>query len=215
MIEGHAAMSAARKLKTPIVKRASWISVDDYLRGELVSPIKHEYVDGFVYAMAGARNAHTDIAGNTFGSLFIRLRGRKCRPRNSDAKVRIRLPRKIRFYYPDVSIVCRPNSRSDQYHDRPVVIAEVISESTRRIDEGEKKEAYLTIPTLDVYLIIEQDSPKVLAYRRKGRGFVQEVYSGLKAIIPLPEIGTELPLAEIYEAVEFVPVQDNEEKTSR
>src|SRR5438132_4438722 len=122
-------MSAAKKLDL--------ISVEDYLEGELNSPIKHEYVDGLVYAMAGARNVHGDIVGNTFGSLFIRLRGRKCRPRHSDTKIRIRMPRKIRFYYPDASVVCQPNSRDDLYHDRPVVIAEVLSKSTRRIDEGE------------------------------------------------------------------------------
>jgi Uma2 family endonuclease len=203
-------MSAVKKLKSTPVKKVNWISIDDYLKGELASPIKHEYVDGLVYAMAGARNAHNAIASNTLGSLFIRLRGGKCRPWNSDTKIRIRLPRKIRFYYPDVSVVCRPNSRNDQYHDKPVVIAEVLSEKTRRIDEGEKKEAYLTIPSLGVYLLIEQDSPRVTAYRRKGRGFVQEIYEGMKAIIPLPEIGTELPLSDIYDDLEFVPEPDGE-----
>ncbi len=201
-------MSAARKLKPVAIDGRNLFSVKDYLKGELVSPIKHEYVDGRVYAMAGARNIHNEIAGNTLGSLFIRLRGGKCRPWNSDTKIRIRSPRRIRFYYPDVSVVCRPNSRDDQYQDRPVLIVEVLSERTRRIDEGEKKEAYLTIGSLGAYLLIEQDTARVVAYRRKGRGFAQEVFEGLDAVIPLPEIGTELPLAEIYENVEFAPDND-------
>src|SRR5260370_42480766 len=116
------------------VAKRDLICVKESLEGELNSPIKHEYVHGRVYAMAGARNAHGDIAGNVFGSLFIRLRGRKCKPRNPDTKIRIRMPRRVRFYYPDASVVCRPNSRDDSYHDRPVLIAEVLSKGTRRID---------------------------------------------------------------------------------
>jgi Uma2 family endonuclease len=197
------------------VQKPALISVEDYLEGELVSPIKHEYLDGVVYAMAGARIAHNDVVGNTFASLHTRLRGRKCRAYNSDTKIRIKMPRRIRLYYPDASVVCRPNNRDDSFHDKPVVIAEVLSKSTRRIDEGEKKEAYLTIPTLGVYLLIEQDSPRIVVHRRKGRGFVQEVHQGMKAVIPLPEIGIELPLAEIYEDVEFRPEPYDEEEYLR
>src|SRR5437867_2327475 len=197
------------------VKKLDLISVEDYLKGELISPIKHEYVDGYVYAMAGARNVHNDIAGNTFASLHLRLRGRRCRPYNSDTKIRIKLPRRFRFYYPDASVVCQRNDANDTFQDKPVVVAETISKSTRRIDEGEKKEAYLTIPTLRAYLLIEQDAPLVVVHRRKGRGIVREVYEGLKAVIPLPEIDTELPLAEIYEDVEFTPEQVDEEEYLR
>ena len=126
------------------------VSVEDYLAGELESPIKHEYVGGVVYAMAGARNRHNRIATNTLGFLHARLRGKSCEPYNSDTKVRIRLPTHTRFYYPDASVICRPNSEDDSYQDDPAVIAEVLSRRTRRIDEGEKKDAYLTIPSLNV-----------------------------------------------------------------
>jgi len=204
-------MSAVQKLNRVPTKQSGPISVRDYLEGELVSPIKHEYLDGSVYAMAGSRNAHNIIALNTLIALGIRLGGKRCRPYNSDTKIRIRLPRRIRFYYPDASVVCRPNKQQDSYQDKPAVIAEVLSKRTRRIDEVEKKEWYLKIPSLGVYLLIEQDSPAVVAYRRAKDGFVREVYQGLKAVIPLPEIGTELPLAEIYEGVEFTPEQWDEE----
>jgi Uma2 family endonuclease len=184
------------------------ISIDDYLAGELVSPIKHEYLGGFVYAMAGARNAHNLIAGNVFASLHTRLRGNNCRPYNSDTKIRVRLPLQVRFYYPDASVICEPNPQDDSYQDRPVVVVEVLSRRTRRIDEGEKRDAYFTIPSLQAYLLVEQESPAAVAYRRSEQGFVPELYSGLKAVVPLTDIDIELPLAQIYEDVEFIPEEE-------
>jgi Uma2 family endonuclease len=190
-------MSAAKKLNL--------VSVEDYLAGELVSPIKHEYLGGVVYAMAGARNAHNLIASNTLGALHGRLRGRRCRTFNSDTKIRVRLPTQVRFYYPEVSVICRPNPANDSFQDEPAVLFEVLSRKTRRIDEGEKKDAYLAIPSLSLYVLIEQEMPAVVAFRRTDRAFVREVYEGVDTILPLPEIDVDLPLAEIYEAVEFIP----------
>lgn len=205
-------MSAAKKRNAPPVPRIRKpISVAEYLAQELASPTKHEYIGGIVYAMAGARNAHNLIASNTLGSLHGRLRGKPCRPFNSDTKIRIRLPHEVRFYYPEVSVVCRPNPQDDSFQDAPAIIVEVLSRKTRRIDEGEKKDAYLTIPSLSVYLLVEQESPTVVSFRRTEQGFVREVYEGIDAVIPLREIETELPLAEVFEAVEFVPEPADEE----
>src|SRR5690349_7410149 len=134
-------------------KQIELIAVEDYLASELTSPVKHEYAGGYVYAMAGARNVHNTIAGAFFGALYARLRGRPSQPFNSDTKVRVRMPTHTRFYYPDGMVVCERNSGDDSFQDRPVVIAEVISEATRRTDEGEKRDAYLTIPTLSLYLL--------------------------------------------------------------
>ncbi len=192
------------------VKKFDLVSVEDYLSGELVSPVKHEYLGGVVYAMAGARNVHNLIAGNVFGSLHARLRGLRCRPYNSDTKIRIRLPSHLRFYYPDASVICRPNPQTDSFQDEPTVVVEVLSHRTRRIDKGEKREAYLTIPSLGAYLLVEQEGPTVEVLRRTEQGFVREVYTGLEAVIPLAEIDTELPLAEVFEAVEFSPEPDGE-----
>src|SRR5439155_647015 len=149
----------------------------------LVSPTKHEYVGGFIYAMAGARNAHNLIASNTLGSTHARLRGKPCRPYNSDTKIRIRLPTHWRFYYPDTSVICRPNPLTDSFQDEPVVIFEVLSESTRRIDDWEKKDAYLTIPSLAVYVLIEQETAAATVFRRTPTGFVREVHEGRDAIL--------------------------------
>jgi Uma2 family endonuclease len=196
-------MSTATKL--------SLVSAEDYLAGELGSPIKHEYLGGIVYAMAGAGNAHNIIATNTLGALYVRLRGRPCRPYNSDTKIRVRLPTQVRFYYPDASVICRPNPQSDSFQDRPVVVFEVFARRTRRIDEVEKKDAYLTIPSLGVYVLVEQDTAAVVAFRRTEGGFVREVHEGLEAVLPLGEIGIDLPLAELYETVEFAPEPEEDE----
>jgi hypothetical protein len=121
------------------------ISVEDYLAAEMISPTKHEYVGGVVHGMAGGRIAHNVIKGNIFGYSFARLRGNRCRPFDSDMRIRVDFSDHIRFYYPDVSVICRSNPPTDSFQDQPVVIFEVLSKKTRRIDIGEKKDAYLTI----------------------------------------------------------------------
>lgn len=91
---------------------------------------------------------------------------------------------------------------------RWLVIVEVLSKRTRRIDEGEKKDAYFSISSLAVYLLVEQESPNVVAWRRTEGGFVRETYSGATKTVPLKEIDTELSLSELYEGVEFSPEED-------
>jgi Uma2 family endonuclease len=185
------------------------VSVQDYLARELVSDIRHEYSGGYVYAMAGAKNVHNRIASAFVGAMHAQLRGKACEPFNSDTKVRIPFPTHTRFYYPDGMVVCDPNPADDTFQDRPVVIAEVVSEATRRIDEGEKREAYFTIPTLAVYLVIETDQPRVVAHIRTDSGFVSRLYKGQDATITLEAIGAELSVAELYERVDFAaPARD-------
>ncbi len=174
-----------------------------YLADEVRSPTRREYVGGVPYAMAGASNAHNMIAANVLVALHTRLRGRSCRPFNSDTKVRIRLPFELRFYYPDVSVTCRPNPQSDSFQDEPSMVVEVLSPETRRIDEGEKLLAYTAIPSLSVYAMVEPARAHVVVVRRTAAGFVREVHVGLSAIVELPELGCELPLAEIYDGVEW------------
>ena len=112
-------MSAARQLNL--------VSVDDYLAAELASTVKHEYLGGHVYAMAGARNSHNRIATNVIVAFGKRLPGGPCRPYNSDTKVRVKLPNQTRFYYPDAMVVCDENPPADSFQDRPFAIAEVLS----------------------------------------------------------------------------------------
>lgn len=193
-------MTAALKLQP--------ISVDEYLSGELVSAVKHEYLGGFVYAMSGARNLHNRIKGNVFAAFHRQLRGGGCHPYDSDTKIRVRSAKQLRFYYPDVSVVCQPNSPNETFQDAPAVVVEVLSRTTRRTDESEKRDAYLTISSLSHYLLVEQDFPFVAVYRRTDQGFVRETYQGLDAVIPLPGLGIDLPLAEVYDGVQFTPEPD-------
>ena len=179
------------------------ISVSDYLHGEQAATRKHEYVDGVVYAMVGATNAHNRIATNGTVTVGGQLRGKPCQVFNSDTKIRVRQARGTRFYYPDVSVVCRLNPASDTFQDAPAVIVEVISDSTRRTDEHEKREAYLSIHSLCVYILVEQSAAAAIVYRRVDSGFDREMYLGLEAVIPLPEIECALSLADLYENVEF------------
>ncbi|MEO0017477.1 MAG: hypothetical protein RLZZ522_760 [Verrucomicrobiota bacterium] len=176
------------------------IPIAEYLEGEEHSPVKHEYLGGAVHAMAGGTNRHGIISGNAFGLFFNQLRGKACQPFNSDTKVRIELPDHTRFYYPDAMVVCHPNPLGDTFQEHPVVVIEVLSESTRRTDMGEKRDAYLTIPSLKVLLLVEPDAPAVTVYRRRPEGgFATEQHCGMDAVIPLPEIGTTLDLAGLYD----------------
>jgi Uma2 family endonuclease len=174
-----------------------------YLAEEVRSPARREYVGGFAYAMAGATNAHNQIATNLLVALGGRLRGSSCRPFNSETKVRIRLPFEVRFYYPDAMVTCRPNPPGDTFQDEPKLLVEVVSPESRRVDEGEKLLAYLAIPGLAVYLLVEQEAAEVVVMRRTEQGFVREAVRGRDAAVDLPELGTALPLAEVYEGVAF------------
>lgn len=170
------------------------------MAAELRSETKHEYLGGVVYAMSGARNRHNRIVMNLYGLLWSALRGGSCQPYNSDTKIRIRLPNHVRFYYPDASVICRSNPLDESFQDEPVLIVEVLSKGTRRLDEGEKKDAYLTIPSLMLYVLVEQDSQAVQVFRRTSQGFQRELYA--ESVIPMPEIHCELAVADLYQGVQ-------------
>lgn len=180
------------------------ISVADYLVGEEESNVKHEFLGGVVHAMAGGSNQHNEIAGNAFGTLYAALLGKKCKPFNSDTKVRITYDNHTRFYYPDAMVVCEKNGGSSHFQDKPVVIVEVLSDSTRRNDLFEKRDAYFTIPSLQVLLFVEQERMAVNVHRRETDGrFGIEGYRGTDAAVPLLEIGVRLRLEDIYRGVTF------------
>ncbi len=186
------------------------VSVDDYLRGELVASSRNEYVAGRVYAMTGGTNAHGLIALNVAASFHRQLRGRPCRVYGSDTKFRLRFSSQIRFYYPDVSVVCEPNRQEDTWQDHPVVIVEVLSRSTRRLDEGERMDAWLAAPTLATLVLLEQDRMDARIWQRGPDGFEAFQFSKAADRIELPAIDVTLVLGELYEKVEFSPEPDPE-----
>lgn len=188
-------------------RRSSFVPVEEYLAQEAVSPIKHEYVGGVLYAMVGATNRHNFITMNIGVSLVGRLRGKPCRAFNSDTKIRLQLPTGVRFYYPDVSVICQQNSLDEAFQDMPRVIFEVLSRGTRRVDLGEKKDAYLGISSLANYVLVESETARLIVHRRTERGFVEEIHEGIDAVVPFPELDICLPLAEIYEGLDPDPAE--------
>jgi Uma2 family endonuclease len=179
------------------------ITVQEYLAHEAGSEVKHEYRGGRVYAMAGGSRTHARIGGNVYAAMHARLRGQPCEPFNSDMKLRVQYASETRLYYPDHMVVCEGDTGEEYFVDAPRVIVEVLSPRTRRVDEGEKREAYLSIPSLRAYLLVEVQHAAVVVYRRGEAGFAEELHQGLDAVIALPEIGTDLPLRELYERVDF------------
>lgn len=187
------------------VRKISVLTVEEYLQGEKEAMVRHEYVAGSVHAMSGASNQHNTISTNCAGWLYVMLRGKPCQPFNSDTKVRVNLPDQTRFYYPDVMVVCHANPPEDHFQEHPVLIVEVLSPSTRRIDQTEKKDAYLCLPSLQVLLLVESDRPAVTTFQRNAFGKFERVdYEGLDDVIPLKEIDGDLPLSVLYERVKFV-----------
>ena len=183
-----------------IAQRHAYLTPEDFLRGENGAPHKHEYLNGVVYAMAGGTNRHARLAGNIFGGLFTRLRGKRCQPFNSDVLTRVQQGPDLRFYYPDVSVVCDSNALDETFQERPVIIFEVLSESTARLDRGEKREAYLTIPSLRVLALVDTEIMAVTLWRRTGESWTQEYASAPEHVLSFPEIECDLSLAEIYES---------------
>lgn len=176
------------------------ISPEEYLEGEMLAETKHEYVGGIVYAMAGARNRHIQIATNILGELHAALRGHSCQPFNSDTKVRIRHGDDVRFYYPDALVVCKPNDLDEVFQDRPVVIFEVISESTARTDREEKLRAYQTIPTLRAYAVVESERVGITFYHRQDAvaEWTAERFEQREGSLPLSAIGCTLSVEALY-----------------
>ncbi|MDD2725118.1 MAG: Uma2 family endonuclease [Methylovulum sp.] len=186
-------MSANLQIKT------FWMSEDEYLEGELISETKHEYIDGEVFAMAGASRNHERIAGNIYRHLGNHLQGKPCEPFSSDLKVKVG----SKFFYPDAMVVCDEPNPHSYYSQSPTLIVEVLSKSSRRMDETTKRLAYQSIPSLQEYVLIEQDFVDVEVCRL-SQGWVSEHYFWGDSVC-FESVGLTLTVAEIYDRV------DNEE----
>ena len=182
-----------------ILKATDWISPDEYLEGERSAEVRHEYVDGHVYAMAGASDDHNRIAGNIFAELRERLRGHRCEPFINDMKVKIPPAFADVYYYPDVLVACDPTDNARYFRERPTVLIEVLSTETERTDRREKALAYRQIPTVEAYVLVEQERMAATILRRTEPGWQCHVIEGPGSILKLPGIGVEIPLERIYE----------------
>jgi len=180
--------------------KADFLTVEDYLAGEEASPLKHEYINGAVYAMAGTSREHHDIAQNLYRAFHARLRGGPCRAHVAEVKLRLNIQQQDIVYYPDVMVGCDARDTERLYLRFPKLLVEVTSESTERVDRHEKRLAYQTVETLEEYVLVAQDRPEVTVFRR-ANNWRAEVFSRADEGVALRSIDLELPLSMIYEDV--------------
>ncbi len=179
---------------------------EEYLASEETSPIKREFLGGWVCERAGANDPHNIIATNLTGILYQQLRGKRCQNFGSDMKVRLRRrdPDSTYYYYPDQMIACDPADANDGCRERPSALFEIVSERTRRTDDREKRLVYLELPSLEAYMRIEQARPEVVVDFRTPEGWKPERFTGLDKLVPLAALGLQIALAELYEKVAFL-----------
>jgi Uma2 family endonuclease len=180
-----------------------YVSVEEYLATEERALSKREYIDGWVRAMNGATNRHNRIVLNCLVKLANLLEGKPCQPYNSDTKLKIDQAKRKRFYYPDTQVVCQESDPLSVYQEQPVLVIEVLSPSTRRYDLDEKMEAYLSVGSLEGYLVLEQHQPIAILMRRTSEGWARNLIQGIEHSIDLGFIGCDLPMRDIYSGVEF------------
>ena len=166
-------------------------TVDDFLEWEAQQPERYEFIVGTV----GGSAAHTIIKGNLFASLAARLRGG---PRRALAEG-LKVVTPINVHYPDVAVICTAIQPNDDQIREPVAIIEVLSRTTGDRDRGAKWVGYRELPSLQHYVLVNQQRRFVEVYSREGAGWPLTLYAPPLQDVPLPAIGVELPLAEIYD----------------
>jgi Uma2 family endonuclease len=178
------------------------MTVEEYLEWESQQEIRHEYVNGELFAMTGGTIPHNDIALNLYRALYSHLRSRECRVNVSDVKVQISPASP--YYYPDVIVSCDPQDlNARKFIQFPQVIVEVLSPSTETRDRGEKFIYYQTMPSLQEYVLIDSEKMAVECYRRgEGRMWLYYPYQAGDRI-SLSSLGFECPIELLYERVSF------------
>ena len=170
------------------------VAVDEYLEAEDGADVRHEYVYGEVFALAGGSVSHNVICANVVRLLGNAAAKSDCRVYGSDMKLRVE--EKL-FYYPDAMIVCEP-SADDFYETSPCVIVEVISPSTARKDRLEKRFSYLALESLHLYLMIDSRKLEVTGYYRQPQGWEERLFTA-EDIIRVPCVGANLSFGELYD----------------
>jgi Uma2 family endonuclease len=176
-------------------------TVGEYFAIEQSSEVKHEYYEGEIFAMAGASVSHNRIVGNLLAALNGQLRGSDCEALGSD--LRVQTPSGL-YTYPDVMVVCGKPLLVDAPLDtvaNPVLIAEVLSDSTAEYDRGEKFDLYRTIPTLREYVLIEQKKVSLELFSIGKKGWASKSCSNLDDRVQLGVSDAALSLLEVYERV--------------
>jgi Uma2 family endonuclease len=184
-----------------------YFSTEEYLQIEAASPIKHEYIDGRMYAMVGVSDPHNAIGVNLISMLRNHLRGSGCRVYYSDMKAR--LEERNRFFYPDVMVTCDPRDFATEslYFKRyPSLIVEILSDSTEAFDRGDKFEDYRTLESLREYVLISSKRPLVECYRRSELNlWVLQTFHRESESFQLQSIQFTGSMQQLYEDVILTP----------
>ncbi|MDY6897690.1 MAG: Uma2 family endonuclease [Cyanobacteriota bacterium] len=180
-----------------------YITPEEYLQLEQESDIKHEYIDGYAYAMAGANDGHVTVSLNLATLLRSHVRGSGCRVFISDMKARIE--KSNRYYYPDVMVTCDERDRENPTEKKfPCLIVEVLSDSTEAFDRGDKFADYQQLETLQEYVLINVKRQRVDCFRRNSEGFwVLQFYTSEEKSFQLQSIDFEVEMSALYEDVVF------------
>jgi len=179
------------------------LTSDAYLDDEIEADVRHEFIDGDLYAMAGAGESHNLITLNVAAQLRTLVRGGQCRVFVSDMKLRVAAWNA--FYYPDVMVVCNPADLQTYYKESPCLVIEVLSKSTHRIDRREKLQAYRTLPSLREYVLIASGRAQIEVHRRAQDGIWQTSTLGTGDRLILECVQASLSMDDIYEDVVFEP----------
>jgi len=183
------------------------MTLAEFLDWEERQPTRYEF-DGFgPVAMTGGTAGHADVQRNLAIAVGGRLRGKPCRFYGSDLKFQVA---QGHVRYPDGMVVCSPVDRSTTVINDPVIVFEVLSPSTTRDDRIVKAREYQATPSVQRYVMLEQDGVGATVYARSGETWTHEILVA-DSILALPEIGISLPLAELYEGIVFEAKQDGDE----
>lgn len=188
------------------------LTAEEYLEFERGSEIKHEFYNGRIYAMAGAKRRHNLIALNIGSEIRTHLKGRNCETYPSD--MRIYIPRFGLYTYPDVSVVCGKPEFQDAVLDtllNPVLLIEILSDSTESYDRGKKFQHYRSIESLQEYVLVSQNEARIEKYIRQGDGFwVLSEAVGVDSSIMFESIDCPISLAEVYDKIDFEEPEEDE-----
>lgn len=184
------------------------LTVAEYLAIERASEQKHEFINGEVFAMAGASRQHNEIRENLGGELFAQLKGGPCRTYSSDQRLKVVRDGQPIYTYPDYLIVCGPPQFArEQGLDtllNPLVIFEILSDTTEDYDRGEKFEYYRQLASLREYVLMSQKSMEVEhLVRGPDSGWEPAVLQGADSELVLATAPVRLPLADLYRGVEL------------
>jgi Uma2 family endonuclease len=187
-------------------------TIADYLRLEATANQRHEYRNGQIVAMAGGSPEHSLIIANIIGELRNGLKGKPCRVYESN--LRVRIPRTPLYTYPDASVICGDTEFDPQDTDRrtatnPRLIVEVLSPTTEADDRGDKFRRYLTLESMQEYVLVSQSVPWINTFSRQDDDTWRfATFSGPDGRLRLSSVDVEIPLSEIYSGLQFPPEED-------